>query len=205
MNQVACSRMPISSNSMLACARRFWQTVDMFVYRNSVFVLLASLTLVACDSGGEDSGGADGPADDLGDAGDTHAETGETGAETGDCMAETRDDEFAIGLSKSGSLVRATFVSGDPAPPIKGDNTWVLDFTDLDGASLVGPTITALPMMPDHGHGTPINAEVIALADPGRYEITPVNLFMTGLWQITFDVTLAGGEQDSLMFAFCVE
>jgi hypothetical protein len=24
-------------------------------------------------------------------------------------------------------------------------------------------------------------------------------------WQITFDVTLAGGEQDSPMFGFCVE
>jgi hypothetical protein len=202
--------MSISSSSMLACARRIWQTGDMLACRNSMFVLLASLTLVACDSGGgdsagDDSTGAEGPAENSGDAGDTHAETGETGTETGDCAAETRDDDFAIGLTKSGSLVRGTFVSGDPAPPIKGDNTWVLDFTDLDGAPLVGSTITALPMMPDHGHGTPINAEVLALDEPGRYEITPVNLFMTGLWQTTFDVTLAGGEQDSLMFAFCVE
>jgi hypothetical protein len=65
--------------------------------------------------------------------------------------------------------------------------------------------MVAIPMMPDHGHGTPINAIVTALDEPGRYEITPVNLFMTGYWAITIDVTLTGGEQDSLMFGFCVE
>lgn len=170
-------------------------------------VLLGLLACWGCDPKSDTSG--EGQAEE----GDTHAEEGhgtdthaesETGAEGG-CAAETRDDSFAIGLSKSGSLVRATFVSSDPAPPIKGDNTWVLDFTDLDGAPLVDATIVAVPMMPDHGHGTPINAVVTALAEPGRYEITPVNLFMTGLWQTTIDITLTGGEQDSLMFAFCVE
>jgi hypothetical protein len=170
----------------------------------SILVVFASLVVFACDSGGDD-----GLAEQADDSADTHGEThDETGGETGDesvCAVETRDDDFAIGLSKSGSLVRATFVSASPAPPIKGDNTWVLDITDLNGGPLADSTITALPMMPDHGHGTPIDAVVVALPDAGRYEITPVNLFMTGLWQITIDVTLAGGEQDSLMFGFCVE
>jgi hypothetical protein len=178
----------------------------------SPLVIFASLVVFACGSGGED--GLAEQADDSADTqsetgGDTHGEThDETGGETGGesvCAVETRDDEFAIGLSKSGSLARATFVSASPAPPIKGDNTWVLDITDLNGGPLADSTITALPMMPDHGHGTPIDAVVTALADAGRYEVTPVNLFMTGYWQITFDITLAGGEQDSLMFGFCVE
>lgn len=134
-------------------------------------------------------------------ASDTHAtETGEEG----DCAAETRDDAFAIGLSKSGSLVTATFVSSDPAPPIKGDNTWVLDFTDAQGMPLADLEILVTPMMPDHGHGTPVNAVVTATDTVGRYEVTPVNLFMAGLWEVTFDIT-AAGQQDSLMFAFCVE
>jgi hypothetical protein len=175
----------------------------MLAGRRSALVFVASLALLGCDSGGDD-GHAEHADDSSSSQGDTHGETGETGGE-GVCAVETRDDAFAIGLSKSGSLVRATFVSSDPAPPIKGDNSWVLDFTDLDGAPLTDLSMVAIPMMPDHGHGTPINAIVTALDEPGRYEITPVNLFMTGYWAITIDVTLTGGEQDSLMFGFCVE
>jgi hypothetical protein len=197
---------------MMAIVRRPWQTLDMLAGRCSALVLLASLALLGCgsDDGGGDAGD-DGNAEHADDSStDAHGETGET-AETGEtggesvCAVETRDDDFAIGLSKSGSLVRAAFVSADPAPLIKGDNTWVLDFTDLDGAPLVGLTIVVVPMMPDHGHGTPINAVVTELEQAGRYEVTPVNLFMTGYWETTFDITLAGGEHDSLMFGFCVE
>lgn len=181
----------------------------MLASRTSALVIVASLAVFGCDSGGHD--GHDGQAehadDSSGTHGDTHAETGETGETGGEsvCAVETRDDEFAIGLSKAGNLVRATFVSADPAPPIKGDNTWVLDVTDLNGAPLADLSMVAVPMMPDHGHGTPVNAVVTALDVPGRYQITPVNLFMTGFWETTIDVTLAGGEQDSLMFGFCVE
>jgi hypothetical protein len=173
-------------------------------FRASVPVLLAPLVLFGCDSS-DDDGHAEQSSDE---SGDTHHEDTDTGSETGGesvCEVETRDDTFAVGLSKSGALVRATFVSSDPAPPIKGDNTWVLDFTDLDGAPLSNLELVAVPMMPDHGHGTTINAVVTALDEPGRYQITPVNLFMTGYWETTIDVTLAGGEQDSLMFGFCVE
>lgn len=181
----------------------------------ATLVLLASLALASgCDSGSGDDEQAEhaeghatesesesGHAEES--AGDTHgSETGET--EGGDCAAETRDDEFAVGLSKSGSLVTATFVSSDPAPPIKGDNTWVLDFTDAQGMPLADLEIVVTPMMPDHGHGTPINAVVTATDTAGRYEVTPVNLFMAGLWEITFDITVAG-QADSLMFGFCVE
>jgi hypothetical protein len=178
----------------------------MLAGRSSALVIVVSLALFGCDSSGEDGQAehADDSSDTHGESSDTHGETDETGGE-GVCVVETRDDEFAIGLSKSGALVRATFVSADPAPPIKGDNTWVIEVTDLNGAPLADLSMVAVPMMPDHGHGTPINAIVTALAEPGRYEITPVNLFMTGYWETTIDVTLAGGEQDSLMFGFCVE
>jgi hypothetical protein len=141
---------------------------------------------------------------------DTHADTHATGTDTGTdteaegCAAETRDDEFAIGLSKSGQLVTATFVSADPALPIKGDNTWVLSITDLGGAPLDGLTIQVTPMMPDHGHGTAVVAEVMATGNPGEYTLTPVNLFMAGYWEVTLDVTSDAG-QDSVMFGVCVE
>jgi YtkA-like len=178
-------------------------------------VLLGALASFACDKG--DDEGDDGHSHDTGetatdshDTGETATDshdTGETATDTeaSDCAAETRDDEFSIGLSKSGTAVQATFVSADPAPPIKGDNTWVIDFADLEGQPLADLGIVAIPMMPDHGHGTPVSAVVTALDTPGQYEITPVNLFMSGYWEITFELTLAGGEQDSLMFGFCVE
>lgn len=189
----------------MALEHRSWQTLGMLTGRASAFVIVASLAVFGCDSGGDD-GHAEHADDSSGTHDDTHGESAEAG-ETGEsvCAVETRDDDFSIGLSKSGSLVRATFVSANPAPPIKGDNTWVFDITDLGGAPLADLSMIAVPMMPDHGHGTPINAIVTTLEEPGRYEITPVNLFMTGFWEITIDVTLAGGEQDSLMFGFCVE
>jgi hypothetical protein len=179
--------------------------------RHLLSAMLLPLVLLGCDKGdeGDDEHGdqtTEHATDTHSETADTHGdtETGETGAT--DCAAETRDDDFAIGLSKSGPLIQAAFVSADPAPPIKGDNTWVLSFSDLEGQPLAELGIVALPMMPDHGHGTPIPTVVTALDTPGQYEITPVNLFMAGYWQITFDVTLPNdGGQDSVMFGFCVE
>ena len=40
---------------------------------------------------------------------------------------------------------------------------------------------------------------------PGQYALSPVNLFMTGYWEISLELTLADGETDSLMFGFCVD
>lgn len=169
--------------------------------------LLVLSTVLACEGGGDPVGpGGDDHAEDTGGTGDTtddHGET-ETGGE-GDCAAETRDDDFAIGLSKSGNLIRATFVSADPAPPIKGDNVWVIEIDNLSGTPLSGLDVEVIPMMPDHGHGTPIAVEITELETPGHYQLSPVNLFMTGYWQIPVDLTLAGGEEDSVMFGFCVE
>jgi hypothetical protein len=173
-------------------------------FRRLHFALIVPLALLGCD-GNED--GDDEHAEDTQteSESDTHGDTEAGDTEASDCAAETRDDDFAIGLSKSGTSVQATFVSSDPAPPIKGNNTWVLTFTDLEGQPLSGLGIVATPMMPDHGHGTPIAAVVTELETPGQYEITPVNLFMAGYWQITLDVTLPDDGQDSLMFGFCVE
>ena len=173
------------------------------------------------------SAGCDGDDDSVGDsqlemgADDSEGQDSEEGQETegqdsasdtqgeedpdSECAAETRDDEFAIGLAKSGEMVNAAFVSADPAPPFKGNNAWVIDFSDMDGQPLDNLDIVVIPMMPDHGHGTPVEAVVTATGEPGRYEITPVNLFMTGYWEVNMELTLSGGEQDFLMFGFCVE
>lgn len=120
------------------------------------------------------------------------------------CAIETRDDDYAVGLSKAGTFVTATFVSADPAPPALGDNTWVLSFSDSGGALLDGLDITVMPILPDHGHGTPVVAVITPTGAPGQYRVAPVNLFMVGYWEITFEIT-QGDVQDSVMFGFCVE
>jgi hypothetical protein len=122
-----------------------------------------------------------------------------------DCAAETRDDEFAIGLSKAGTTAAITFVAADPAPPALDDNTWTVVVSDLDGQPLADASITAvIPRMPDHGHGTPIEALVSATDNPGEFTISPVNLFMAGFWEISFDLELAG-TSEQVVFGFCVE
>jgi hypothetical protein len=120
-----------------------------------------------------------------------------------DCAADTRTDEYAVGLSKTGTFVTATFVSADPAPPALDDNTWVLSFSDA-GVPLDGLEITVTPTMPDHGHGTPVAAVVTPTGEAGQYSITPINLFMAGYWEIAFDIT-QGAEHDAVVFGFCVE
>jgi hypothetical protein len=134
------------------------------------------------------------------DGQDEHADDESEGGEQSDCEAETRDDEFMIGLSKSGQSVTATFVSAEPAPPIKGDNTWTVMLSDPT-ASITA----AIPFMPDHEHGTAVEAVVSATANPGEYVIEPVNLFMSGLWEITLDISTQAGTTDEVVFAFCVE
>lgn len=131
-----------------------------------------------------------------------HGHEDDTGE--GACVDETRDDDYAVGLSKAGTFVTASFISADPAPPARDDNTWVLNFSDSNGAPLDGLEIEVTPTMPDHGHGTPAVAEVTATGVAGEYRITPVNLFMAGYWEIALDLTL-GDEQDSVTFGFCVE
>lgn len=135
----------------------------------------------------------------------------DSGTESGehmmaDCSMEDRDDEFAIGLSKSGEATVVSFVAADPAPPAMGDNTWTVTVSDPGGEPLADASITAVtPKMPDHGHGTPVEAVATATANPGEFTITPVNLFMAGYWEVTLDIDAGGGTTDSVVFAFCVE
>ncbi|MFO7561541.1 MAG: FixH family protein [Enhygromyxa sp.] len=126
---------------------------------------------------------------------DTHGET-----HGSDCEEETRDDEYMVGLSKSGDSVTVSFVTADPAPPALGDNTWTVTLSEPD-ASITAVT----PFMPDHDHGTPVEAIVTATANPGEFEISPVNLFMAGLWEVTLDISTEAGTPEQVVFAFCVE
>lgn len=146
--------------------------------------------LIAC-SGGDDDGYSD---DGL----------------TYDCASEDRDDEFVIGLSKDGesSQIAFTLMSSDPAPPSRGDNTWMLQLTTMasPAAPVTGAKVTVTPFMPDHDH--PSGKAVVVTPDtaPGTYKLEPVNLGMPGLWETTIQMRDMGTNVpvDKVVFRFCL-
>jgi hypothetical protein len=124
------------------------------------------------------------------------------------CTDDARADHYMAGMQKAGpkGQVSVTLVSSDPpGAPIKGTNTWTVLVSDSGKAPQSGATVKALPFMPDHGHGSPAKAVITPLADAGQYKVTPLYLFMAGLWEITLNVTTAAGAQDAVVFRFCVE
>ena len=121
------------------------------------------------------------------------------------CQNDPRVDPYTANLTKpgSGKAFQFVLVSGDPAPPAKGNNTWQLSITDPSGAPVDGATIDVKPFMPEHGHGTSVTPTVTA-AGGGKYTVTPLYLFMPGLWQVTITAT-KGSTSDRAVFSFCIE
>ena len=149
----------------------------------------------ACDDGEDmDADTADDvSADDAGDDGTTSR-----------CANETRADDFAAGLSKDGTAFRVTVDVAEPADPIRGDNAWTLMITDLEGNPIEGVIVDAKPWMPDHGHGTAVEEELIDMGG-GAYEVSPLNLFMAGYWEVHLELSTADVDMDEVMIGVCVE
>jgi hypothetical protein len=143
------------------------------------------------------NGGCDAEGDDEEDESEE--------APRADCSTEMRDDTYALGLEKSGASVRLAFRDALPAPPDRGDNTWTIALLDADGTPVEGAQIGVEPFMPDHMHGTSIEAQVMPGEAPGEYVIDRLNLFMPGLWDVTLNVALADGATDQVVFSFCVD
>lgn len=136
----------------------------------------------------------------------TTTSSGSTTSEMAACATDTRAQVYTVGLSSSSDdgAVTITFVDADPAPPAKGNNTWTVKITDADGKPVSDAAIATTAYMPDHGHTSPITPKATPLADAGTYEVTPVNLFMPGIWEVTLKVTPSGGEAKDVLFTFCV-
>jgi hypothetical protein len=125
------------------------------------------------------------------------------------CAADTRGEEFVVGLEKVGAAGALDFrlMSADPSPPSRGDNTWTLQLNAMSGGTVgspqTGATITVTPFMPDHQHGTAIRVLVEEMADPGRYKLSPVNLWMPGVWETTIQASTPSGT-DEVVYTFCL-
>jgi hypothetical protein len=118
---------------------------------------------------------------------------------------EDRGEEFFAGISKTSGdgAITMAIVSAEPAPPANTDkNSWTVTLTDASGMLVTGATLVAAPFMIDHGHGAP---NVFASeATAGSYDLAPIYLKMTGLWQVTLKATPAGGTENRVMFPFCI-
>jgi len=153
---------------------------------------LLALSLAACGEGGG-SGGSGGQTS--------------TTSTMSVCAADSGAVAYAVGLSQAAmdGKVTITFVDAKPAPPAKGGNTFTIDVTDDASAPVDGATITVAACMPLHGHCATVTPTVTPGSQPGRYVVDDVELFMPGLWAITFTVTPSSGAPDPVTVSFCVE
>ncbi len=136
-----------------------------------------------------------------------HAMTGDD-EEAVNCAALAAD-EFVVGLERAGDAgtLDFTIMSGDPAPLVRGDNTWVIQVNAMAGgvvgAPVDGATISVTPFMPKHMHGAGKTVQVQAMPEAGQYQLSPVNLWMPGVWETTINVTSPSGN-DKVLFKFCI-
>lgn len=164
--------------------------------RVGIAVAVMAGGLAACSSDGGASGTTTGGAT-----------SSTTTTKASVCADDARATPYADGLratSKDGA-VAVRLVSADPKPPAKGANALVIAVEDAEGAALAGATVALKPFMPDHGHGASVTPVVAAGATPGRYDVTAVELFMPGIWELQFRVTPAGGAAHDVVFTLCVD
>lgn len=125
-----------------------------------------------------------------------------------DCSTIMGADTFTVGLEKMGAGGTLSFklMSATPAPPARGDNSWLVQInqTASGAAPLEGATLQVTPFMPAHQHGSPIQPVITAMPDAGQYQLDKVNLWMPGVWETTIRAT-AGAQTDSAVYKFCIE
>lgn len=131
------------------------------------------------------------------------------GADAGiDCSTIMGTDTFTVGLSHVGTagLVDFKMMSAMPAPPARDDNTWIIELDAMAngvvGNPIDGATITATPFMPSHQHGTPKQVVITPTGTTGQYTLSPVNMWMPGVWETTIKVSAP--QSDTAVFKFCI-
>ena len=123
------------------------------------------------------------------------------------CINDPRAMTYTANMQVTGvgGLLNFVLQASDPAPPIKGTNSWTVKVLDAKtGMPVSAANLMVMPFMPDHGHGTSIVPTVTA--QPDDYKIDNVYLFMAGLWRVTIQVTTTDGHNnDAANFLFCIQ
>ena len=126
------------------------------------------------------------------------------------CANETRGDTYVKGLQKTGAQQEliVSLLQSQPGPPAIGVNTWdiqVHDAASMGGGARNDLSITAVPWMPDHMHGTSVKPTVTPTGADGRYTISDLYLYMAGLWQVTLKMQAPAATMDTVIYSFCID
>ncbi len=157
-----------------------------FVAR-SALVAAAAAFVVACAS-------SDGGSDPGGSSGSTSA-----------CAQDARKDVYAAGLTKqTASAMSVKVMSATPAPPAKLTNELTLQLLDAAGQPVDGATLSVVPFMPDHGHGSAVKPAVTPKGG-GVYDVTNLYYPMPGLWRVTVTVQMPNVAAQDVAFSFCID
>jgi len=108
------------------------------------------------------------------------------------------DDPWTTQASDAGALTIEVRTS-PKQPPERGLTVVQLSITDGAGDPMDDLVVTAVPWMPDMGHGASVKPTVTN-AGGGKYEIDNVNMFMPGRWELRTEMT--GPLDDSAKFVF---
>ena len=96
-------------------------------------------------------------------------------------------------------------IDTSPAPPDRGDNTWVVQVVGDAGAPVAVAGVTGAPFMPAHNHGTSPPDYPGVSADQVNWTVGPFDLFMPGLWELRFTIDRDEDTQHQVVVPFCVE
>jgi hypothetical protein len=169
----------------------------------AALLLVSSFAFGACSSR---SGNAPSQSASQGEG------AGEDGGGVVGCSGE--GDTYVANLAKAGKLGKYTFTltKAVPAPPDLNGNVWTLTVKDVTGASPALDQLQVLPFMPQMGHGSDQTPQIAANTD-GTFDVSDIDLFMDGLWTVTFTVTEPPAEDagskaplliDQGVFTFCI-
>jgi hypothetical protein len=162
----------------------------MFSRTKPLVVILAGALLVgACSSDDTEEGGSSGSSG---------------GFQNTACAQDTRKDIYTAGLAKQSAALSVKIVESTPSPPKKGTNTMLLQIDDAAGKPLEGATVSVLPYMPDHAHGSAVTPVVTAMGG-GKYAVAKLYYPMPGLWKVTVTVQMPGAAPQEVAFNFCFD
>ncbi len=162
--------------------------VSWSVFKHAGHAAMASLSLVgACSS--SDSG---------------EGSSGSSGSQATACEQDSRKDVYAAGIAKQSAALTVKIVESTPSPPKKGTNTMMLEVADGAGKPLEGATVSVVPYMPDHAHGSAVTPVVTPMGG-GRYDVKKIYYPMPGLWKVTVTVQMPGAAPQDVAFNFCFD